>query len=75
MPCYDPPEVGEYYESLQNEKKYGLARSNKDFMQEIACEMAKVLEAEQILSQLSKPAQKWVAEHKLKDAEAGRPWE
>ena len=81
MPCYDSRDSPEYQrralgedygeeEIRKVEERYGVRATRKDLARAVACELAEVLRAHEMLSKrygLSKLALKWIHFHRADD--------
>jgi hypothetical protein len=68
MPCSVSQEEADAYAKLFNEKKYGVSELDSRIIETVACELSKIIEANNLQGQLSNLAKKWIKEHKDKDA-------
>ena len=69
MPCRVTEAEEEYYEKEVNTERYGLSELDRNITVRVACELAKLVEAEGLDSKLSPVAKKWIKLHKAEDAE------
>lgn len=68
MPCSVTKGEMEYYEKEANLKKYGVAELSGRVAESVACELSKLLTADQ-LAELTPMAVKWIRLHAAKDAQ------
>jgi len=67
MPCTVSKEEEEWYEKEGNKKLYGVADLDDRITERVACELAKVLEQNNMLYLLTPVALKWIEKHKKED--------
>lgn len=72
MPCTVTPKEIEYYEKDANEKEFGMRATDAKILEEVACQMARILDHHGLENQASKLVQRWIKHHKEKDKKAGR---
>lgn len=74
MPCVISQDEINEMERQENLKLYGKRLLSEQVTEEVACEMARYLDATKNIARLSSMAQNWIARHKTKDAKHGRAW-
>lgn len=72
MPCSMSAGEIECYETLTNEKEFGLKANNSDLLEEVACQMARLIAKNGLVEEVSPLVKKWIKIHAEKDAKAGR---
>jgi len=72
MPCTISKEEEEWYEKKGNKKLYGVADLDERITERVACELAKVLEQNNMLHLLTPVAVKWIKKHKKEDKQRAK---
>lgn len=72
MPCSMSAEEIKWYESDSNERKYGVKLDDELLLEEVACQMARLIAKNGLVDQVSPLVKKWIKIHAEKDRKAGR---
>lgn len=77
MPCYEaPPSQKEidYYQKIENTKKYGINWTNEQMDVEHFCELSRLIFQFKLQEYCSEHLIKRILEHKKEDEKKGRLW-
>ena len=74
MPCVVTKEEMAYYAAAENFKNFGKRASTSAILEEVACDMGRLLERGGLSVLASPLTRRWIEHHRSKDAAAGRSW-